>query len=312
MTSDSKKRPIHVIGVPLDLGAGRRGVDMGPSALRLAGLDQKIEELGYEIHDVGDLDVVIPEMDDIKVGDSDQKLRYAEPILETSVRLAQTVRKTLDDGCLPLILGGDHSIAIGSIAGSASYFKARNERMGVVWLDAHADMNTADTTPSGNIHGMSLAFSMGLGDERFANVCGFAPKLDPRHVALVGIRDIDELEANCVRDSGMFVATMRDLDERGIRDVMKQAIQIAAHGTAGVHVQLDMDMVDPEDAPGTGTPVRGGVTYREAHLAMEMLADCKAVRAIDIVEVNPILDERNRTAQLGVELVLSMLGKRIL
>ena len=211
-----------------------------------------------------------------------------------------------------MVLGGDHSIAVGSLAGSAAYFGGRGQRLGVVWLDAHADYNTAETTPSGNIHGMCLAISLGLGDSRLTEIAGPAPKLDARHVALVGTRDLDPAERDCLSASDVTVHTMRKIDELGIREVMRRAIDIAAHGTAGVHVQLDMDVIDPEDAPGTGTPVRGGMTYREVHLAMEMLADSGAVRALDVVEVNPILDERNRTAELALELIQSALGKRIL
>lgn len=301
-------KPLRIIGVPLDLGAGRRGVDMGPSALRVAGLEQKLEGLGYTVLDAGDLDVTIPETQPFGL----ERLRYAEPILKVSETLSAAVREALEAGQLPLVLGGDHSIAIGSLAGSAAYFAARRERIGVVWLDAHGDINTPQTTPSGNIHGMCLAISLGMGDERFTNLGGMSPKLDARHVAVVGVRDIDRGEQEAFRRSGVTVFTMRDLDELGAREVMRRAIEIAARGTGGIHVQLDMDVIDPEDAPGTGTPVRGGMTYREAHLAMEMLADSKAVRALDIVEINPVLDERNMTAELGIELLLSALGKRIL
>lgn len=299
---------IRIIGVPLDLGAGRRGVDMGPSALRVAGLEQKLETLGYEVEDSGDLDVEIPETQVV----GQERLRFADPILKSSTELARQVRAALDEGALPLVLGGDHSIAIGSIAGSSDYFAAKNERLGVVWLDAHGDMNTPETTPSGNIHGMCLAISMGLGDARFTKLGGHGPKLDGRHVAVVATRDLDPGERDNFRKTGAMVFTMREIDEMGVSEVMRRAIEIASRGTGGIHVQLDMDAIDPEDAPGTGTPVRGGMTYREAHLAMEMLSDSRAVRAIDIVEVNPVLDEHNRTAELGVELLASALGKRIL
>lgn len=302
------RRSVRIIGVPLDLGAGRRGVDMGPSALRVAGMEQKIEQLGYEVEDSGDLDVTIPETQPF----GHERLRFAEPILASSVVLSTAVRAALDDGCLPLVLGGDHSIAIGSIAGSSSYFTAKGERMGIVWLDAHGDINTPDTTPSGNIHGMCLAISVGMGDTRFTKLGGACPKVDGRHVAVVGARDLDPGERDNFRKTGIQVFTMREIDELGAREVMRRAIEVASRGTGGIHVQFDMDVIDPEDAPGTGTPVRGGMTYREAHLAMEMLADSGAVRAIDVVEVNPVLDEHNRTAELAVELLLSALGKRIL
>lgn len=300
--------PIRIIGVPLDLGSGRRGVDMGPSALRVAGLEAHLESLGYVVEDAGDLDVCIPETQPF----GQERLRYAEPILQTSLALADAVRSTLDAGRIPLVLGGDHGIAIGSIAGSAAYFRGRNQRLGVVWLDAHGDMNTPETTPSGNIHGMGLAIALGLGDPRFTTLAGQAPKLDARHVAVVGVRDLDPGERDHFRRTNVSVFTMREIDELGVREVMRRAIDIAARDTAGIHVQFDMDVIDPEDAPGTGTPVRGGMTYREAHLAMELLADSAAIRAVDLVEINPVLNERNRTAELGLELLLSVLGKRIL
>ena len=299
---------IRIIGVPLDLGAGRRGVDMGPSALRVAGLQPKIEQLGLAVEDSGDLDVTIPETQPF----GQERLRFAEPILALSGVLATAVRGALADGCLPLVLGGDHSIAIGSVAGSSAHFTGKGERLGVVWLDAHGDINTPETTPSGNIHGMGLAILVGMGDSRFTRLGGAAPMLDGRHVAVVGARDLDPGERDNFRRTGIQVFTMRDIDEFGAREIMRRAIEVASRGTAGIHVQLDMDVIDPEDAPGTGTPVRGGMTYREAHLAMEMLADSGAVRAIDLVEVNPILDVHNRTAELAVELLLSALGKTIL
>lgn len=309
---ETRSSRIRIIGVPLDLGAGRRGVDMGPSALRVAGLDTRLEGLGYDVEDYGDLDVAIPEQEEVKSADRDRRMRYAAAILESSERLARVVRSALEDNRLPLVLGGDHSIAIGSIAGAAGWYRDRGQRLGMVWLDAHGDMNTPDSTPSGNIHGMCLAISCGLGDPRFTGVAGPAPKVDPKHVALVGARDLDPGERDNFRKLGATVFTMRDLDELGAREVMRRAIEIATRDTAGIHVQFDMDVIDPEDAPGTGTPVRGGLTYREAHLAMEMLADTGAVRALDLVEINPVLDERNRTAELGTELILSALGKRII
>jgi len=312
MQMNAKPPRIRIIGVPLDLGAGRRGVDMGPSALRVAGLDKRLEQMGCDVEDSGDLDVVIPEQEEVKTADRDRRMRYADAILQSSEALAGAVRTALDEGFMPLALGGDHSIAIGTVAGASAYFQARGESIGVVWLDAHGDMNTPESTPSGNIHGMGLAISCGLGDPRFTHLAGFAPKVDPRRVALVGARDLDPGERDHCRSLGVTVFTMRDLDELGAREVMRRAIEVAGKGAAGIHVQLDMDVIDPEDAPGTGTPVRGGLTYREAHLAMELLADSRIVRALDIVEINPVLDEHNRTAELGTELVLSALGKRII
>jgi len=300
--------PIRIIGVPLDLGSGRRGVDMGPSAVRVAGLQARLAALGRDVEDQGDVAVGIPETS--AVGSS--KLRFAEAVLGTAAAVAQAVASTLGEGRLPLILGGDHSIAIGSVAGSTRHFAAAGQRLGVVWLDAHGDLNTPETSPSGNIHGMSLAVLLGHGDRRLTELAGPAPKLDPRHMAIVGVRDLDAGERALAHRLGLTVFTMREIDELGVREVMRRAIDKAAADTAGIHVQLDMDVLDPSDAPGTGTPVRGGLSYREAHLAMELLSDSRAVRAADMVEINPILDERNCTAELGLELMLSLMGKRIL
>ncbi len=303
-----QQKRLRIIGVPVDLGAGRRGVDMGPSALRVAEIDRLVAELGYEVDDVGDINVTVPE----SVPYGQAQLRFAEGILATSRALAQLVREALDDGWLPLVLGGDHSIAIGSVAGSAAHFAAKGEKLGLVWLDAHADINTTATTPSGNIHGMGLAINLGLGDERFTSIGRAGAKVNGRHVALVGVRDLDAGERQHLHDTGVHVFTIRDIDERGMRHVMEDAIRVASAGTHGVHIQLDVDVLDPEEAPGTGTPVHGGLTYREAHLAMEMLADAGNVVALDVVEINPILGTRNETAELAVELALSALGKRIL
>lgn len=301
-------RGVRIIGVPLDLGAGRRGVDMGPSAIRVADIEPAIERLGITVEDVGDLAVTVPET----VAFGSPNLRFIEGVIAVNALLAAAVQTALDDGCLPIVLGGDHSIAIGSLAGSTAHFAKRGERLGVIWLDAHGDMNTPETTPSGNIHGMCLAVSLGMGDERLVNLHRPGPKLDPRHVALVGIRDVDPGERENLRRAGVRVFTIRDVDERGMAAVMREAIAIASDGTSGIHLQLDMDVLDPEEAPGTGTPVWGGISYREAHLAMEMLADHGRLRVIDVVEINPILGQRNETAEVAVELVTSALGKRIL
>ncbi|MFO0973834.1 MAG: arginase [Phycisphaerae bacterium] len=306
--AQTQRKRVRILGAPLDLGSGRRGVDMGPSAVRVAGLERQLELLGQDVEDYGDIDVEIPETQSV----GDPRLRYADVILKVVESVARVTQQALDDDRFPLMLGGDHSIAIGSVAGSAAHFRERKQGLGVIWFDAHGDMNTAETTPSGNIHGMSLAILCGLGDPRFTELLGFCPKVRPDHVAIVGVRDIDAGERDNLRRSGVRVFTMRDVDELGIREVMSRAITVASRDTEGIHLQFDTDALDPAFAPGTGTPVRGGISYREAHLAMEMLHDSKAVRAVDLVEVNPVLDERNRTAELGVELILSLFGKSIL
>ena len=303
-----KTNSVCIFGVPIDLGAGRRGVDMGPSAIRVADIDPRLENLGFDVEDCGDLDVMIPETQ--KTGR--ENLRFKDPILATCRALMATVKDTLARDRFPLVLGGDHSLAIGSIAGVAEHFHERDENIGVIWFDAHGDFNTPETTPSGNIHGMSLAVSAGLGDPDLVGLGGRSPKVNADNIVLVGIRDLDEREREVIRESGVTAFTMRDLDERGMRRVFEDAIQIAGRGTAGVHLSLDLDVVDPQYAPGTGTPVPGGVSYREAHLAMEMLGDGANIVSMDVVEVNPVLDTQNQTAKLAVELALSLMGKRIL
>lgn len=303
-----KKQNLGIIGVPIDLGAGRRGVDMGPSAIRIADLERKLEELGHKVVDYGDLDVMIPETQKVGTG----KLRYKQAILAACTELMNTVEKCLEEGRMPIVLGGDHSITIGSLAGSAGWFARRDEALGLVWFDAHGDANTPETTPSGNIHGMSLAVSLGFGDHELVHLGGRAPKVQARNTVLIGIRDVDALERDFLKKSGVTCYTMRDLDERGMRDVLDEAIRLASDGTAGIHLSFDLDVLDPEDAPGTGTPVWGGVSYREAHLAMEMLADRANIVSMDLVEVNPVLDTENMTGQLAAELAQSALGKTIL
>ncbi|MEK7751338.1 MAG: arginase [Acidobacteriota bacterium] len=299
---------IAIIGAPLDLGAGRRGVDMGPSALRVANLDERLRALGYTVRDLGNIAVDQPES--IAVGH--ESARYLAEIARASMRLAGMVGKAAAGGATPLVLGGDHSVAIGTLSGMSRWLRRRKSSLGLIWIDAHADMNTPDSSPSGNVHGMPLACVVGLGPEELTGLYGFAPKVDPRNVALVGIRDVDQLERPHVKNSGVRAFTMRDIDERGMRAVIQEAIQIAGAGTAGFHVSFDMDAVDPREAPGVGTPVRGGISYREAHLAMEMVCDSGKLLSMEIVEVNPVIDEVNRTAELAVELVLSAMGKRIL
>jgi arginase len=300
-------RFIEVIGVPVDLGAGRRGVDMGPSAIRVADLETRLEQLGHQVEDFGDLDVMIPETQQVGEG----KLRYKEPILAMCDQLREAVAKALERGRLPLVLGGDHSIAIGSIAGSTGFYARDRRTLGLIWFDAHGDANTPETTPSGNIHGMSLAISLGLGDPELVKLGGRTPKVQARNVALIGLRDVDPGERETLKRSGVHVYTMRDVDERGMGDVVDEAVRLASDGTDGIHLSFDLDVVDPEDAPGTGTPVWGGITYREAHLAMELLNDRAEIVAIDLVEVNPVLDTQNMTGVLAAELAQSALGKRI-
>lgn len=302
------KRWIEIIGVPVDLGAGRRGVDMGPSAIRIADLEARLESLGHRVSDYGDVDVMIPETQEVGAG----TLRYKPAILAACEALRREVERSLDEGRLPLVLGGDHSIAIGSVAGSASHYARRGESLGLLWFDAHGDSNTPETTPSGNVHGMSLAISLGLGDPDLVRLGGRSPKVLPERTALIGVRDLDPGERDLLKRSGVAVYTIRDLDERGMRDVLNDALRVAGNGTAGIHLSFDLDVVDPEDAPGTGTPVMGGITYREAHLAMEMLGDRANVVAVDFVEVNPVLDSGNVTGRLTVELAQSLFGKRIL
>ena len=299
---------IAVIGVPLDLGAGRRGVDMGPSAIRVANLHARLASLGYQVEDLGNLPVHQPES--LPAGPA--RSRYLPQIAETCRRLASAVEKAAAQGKAPLVLGGDHSVAVGTISGMSHYLRRKKQSLGLIWIDAHADMNTPRTSPSGNVHGMPLACVIGQGPRDLTHIYGYAPKVDPANVALVGVREVDQLEKPHVKHSGVRAFTMRDIDERGLRAVMEEAIQIASAGTGGFHVSLDMDAVDPREAPGVGTPVRGGITYREAHLAMEILCDAGSMTSMDVVEVNPVIDEANRTAILAVELVMSAMGKRIL
>ncbi|AYO31847.1 arginase [Biomaibacter acetigenes] len=295
---------VRIIGVPMDLGADRRGVDMGPSAIRYAHLQQRLEENGIIVEDGGNIEVPNPESRKIK----DEKLKYLHEIVESSERTADAVSGAIEDGFKPLVLGGDHSIALGSVTGVSRVLK----KIGLIWIDAHGDFNTQDTTPSGNIHGMILAASLGLGHEALTNVGGFSPKVLPENTVLIGVRSIDRDEKRLIRESGINVFTMNDIDQCGMRNVMKKAIKLAGGGTAGVHLSFDMDVLDPMVAPGVGTPVRGGITYREAALAMEMLAESGIIRSLEFVEVNPILDRGNETAKVAVGLIASALGEEIL
>jgi arginase len=299
---------IAIIGAPLDLGAGRRGVDMGPSAVRVANLNGRLAELGYQVVDLGNVPVIQRESQ----GEVDSRAKYLPQIAETCTLVAQMVDEALGSGKFPLVLGGDHSIAVGAVSGASQYFHRRGEKLGLIWIDAHTDMNTPESSPSGNVHGMPLACCIGQGPLELTNIFGFSPKVDPANVALVGIRSVDGQERDIVQRSGVHAFTMRDIDERGMRSVFEEAIRVASDGTAGFHVSLDMDAVDPREAPGVGTPVQGGITYREAHLAMEMLGDAGRMTSMEVVEVNPVIDDANRTAILAVELVMSAMGKRIL
>lgn len=294
---------IAMIGMPIDLGAGRRGVDMGPSAMRYTGLRQRLAALGHHVRELGNLPAPMEETCDPPA--PGEKLRYLEPIAAICATLADAVAGAVERGQLPLVLGGDHSLAIGSVSGSA-----RGRRLGLIWIDAHADYNTADTTISGNIHGMPVAALTGRGHPALTGLAGRSPAIRPEHVALVGIRDLDPLERDALRASSIHTYSMHEIDRRGMAAVIEEAIAVISAGTEGFHLSFDLDVVDPREAPGVGTPVFGGISRREAHLAMELLASSGGIRSIDMVEVNPILDERNATAELAVELALSALGKR--
>lgn len=298
-------RYIAIIGAPVDLGAGRRGVDMGPSAIRYAGLCERLTALGHRVDDLGNL--LAPLAETCAPPSVGEKLRYLEPIIALNRALAARVGEVVASGGLPLVLGGDHSIALGSVAGSA-----RGRQLGLLWVDAHADFNTAETTPSGNIHGMALAALTGRGDAALTGLGAALPIVAAECVALVGVRDLDELEREALRSSGVRAFTMHDIDRRGMANVLDEALAVVARASDGIHLSLDLDALDPREVPGVGTPVPGGISYREAHLAMELVAQTGLLQSLDLVEVNPILDERNATAELAVELALSALGKRIL
>lgn len=295
---------IRMIGAPMDLGADRRGVDIGTSAIRYADINDRLRTLGHSVKDMGNL--LIPQPESQPLGNP--KLKYLEPIVRVSEELANIVTSILQEGEFPLILGGDHSIALGSVSGVAKVHK----NIGVIWIDAHADFNTNQTTPSGNIHGMILSALAGIGHSSLTNVGGWQPKIHTESIVVVGARDLDSGEQALLREHSIHVFTMSEIDQLGISEVMRQALTIAGDHNDGIHLSLDMDVLDPKEAPGVGTPVRGGLTYREAHLAMELIADSGKLISMDVVEVNPILDRENATALLAVELVLSALGKKIL
>lgn len=309
MPLQKPKRRIRIIGAPLDLGAGHRGVDMGPSAFRVAGIHQAVRELGIQVEDFGDIEAEVAETRE----PGNPKLKYLKEIRATCVTLRNVVTKTMDEGVMPVVLGGDHSIAMGTIAGVSRHFRKKQHRAGLVWLDAHADANTEHTSPTGNIHGMPMAVCLGLGPKDLLSIHQSpGPMIDGERAAIIGLRSVDIKErANVVR-VGIGAFTMRHIDERGMRAVMEAAIKRAMNGTGGIHVSIDLDAVDPDEAPGVGTPSPGGISYREMHLAMEMLADTNRVCSVELVEVNPILDRANQTAKLGIELLCSLLGKKIL
>ncbi len=302
------KQRIRLMGVPMDLGADRRGVDMGPSGIRIAGVAAALRALGHAVIDAGDVPVPAPETRD----PGDVKAKYLEEIRIACDRLREQVRDALDDGEVPVVMGGDHSIAIGTVAGVAEHFRSRSERVGVIWVDAHADMNTPDSSPTGNVHGMPLSTLLGFGARSLVELGGFHPKVEPRHVALIGIRNLDDTEKEIVRRSGVHAYTMREIDERGMGKVVEEAIARVGDGTAGFHVSFDLDGMDPLDAPGVGTPVRGGIDWREANLLMEIVHDNGRMVSAEVTELNPILDVRNQSGLVAVDLLCSAFGKSIL
>lgn len=302
------RRRVSIIGVPCGFGASIAGVDLGPAAMRVARLRQRIAQLGYEVRDLGDMRLESPDTQP----PPQEKTKYLKEITAACTQLAADVKASLADGELPVVLGGDHSIAIGSVAGVASFYREQEKPVGLIWFDAHADMNTPESSPSGNIHGMPLSALLGFGAPELTGIEGFSPKLDPRYCAHIGARDIDPGERELIRRLGLRFFTMREIDERGMGTCVDEAIHIAAQAPAGYHVTLDVDALDPGDAPGSGTVVRGGLTYREAHLAMEKIAEAGGMLSLEVVEINTALDVNNKTAELGVELILSALGKTIL
>lgn len=304
----TSQRTVRIIGVPLDLGASRRGTDVGPSALRIAGLGNALRRMGYEV--ALEEDIPAPAMETRR--SEDKQARYKPQILDVCTRLAKRVKEVMDADDFPLVLGGDHSIAMGTVAGTAAHCRDQNQSIGLIWFDAHGDMNVPGVSPSGNIHGMPLAHLLGKGDDDLKNILGFCPKVKPENVALIGIRAIDAGERKIIRDSGIHAFTMREIDEHGMATVARRALEIVNDGTAGFHVSFDVDGCDPTVIPGSGTLVPGGVSFREAHLLMEYVADSGRLLSLEIVELNPFLDERNISARRALELILSAMGKSIL
>lgn len=296
---------ISIIGVPMDLGQNRRGVDMGPSVIRYAGIEERLKNLGYEVKDRGNIGIGRPPQLDVK---NEDNLKDLEVVVEANQSLEEKVSEVIGEGDFPLILGGDHSIAIGTLAGVAN--KADN--LGVIWYDAHGDLNTGETSPSGNIHGMPLAVSLGIGHPLLTEIGGYAPKIKPENVVIIGARSLDEGERKLIKEKGIKVYTMHEIDRMGMSKVMEEAIEHVSKNTDAVHLSLDLDALDPHDAPGVGTPVIGGPSYRETHLAMEMLAEKDIITSAEFVEVNPILDNKNQTAEAAVGLVGSLFGEKLL
>jgi arginase len=303
-----KKETVSIIGFPMDLGAGRRGVDMGPSALRIAGLQKKLERLGYKVKDHGDIKIEIMERQKVQ----NPKLKYLNEILKTSKTLAAKVETVLNEKEFPLCIGGDHSMALGTIAGIASHCKRIKLNLGVIWVDAHTDMNTEETSPSGNIHGMPLAASLGMGNRKLVELYGISPKLKPENCMLIGIRSIDEAEKLNIKKLKIPVSTMADIDKTGVYRIIVKALKHFRNNVDHIHVSFDVDSVDPTVAPGVGTPVPGGLSYREAHLIMETIAECGCMSSLEITEVNPIIDHKNKTAVFTADLIASSMGQRIL
>ncbi len=303
-----KPTRVRMIGFPIDLGADRRGVDMGPSALRIADIDKKLEALGYTVIDEGDIPVRNIEVQEM----ADVKLKYLPEIAEMSAVLASRVESVLDDGDFPLILGGDHSMSIGSLAGIGAHCAKHKKTLGVIWIDAHADMNTAETTPSGNIHGMPVSVALGIGHPSLTSIGGNFPKLDPRNLAIVGLRSIDPGERELIKELGVAAYTMFDVDKLGMYEIASRVLEDMARSVDHLHISFDVDGVDPSFAPGVGTPVPGGLSFRETHLFMEMISQVEAYASLEVAEVNPILDVRNSTAEFASDVVSSSMGKRIL
>jgi arginase len=299
------KNHISIIGVPMDLGQSRRGVDMGPSAIRYAGVVERLEKLNYQVHDKGDIEIGRPGMDEAV---SDGNLKFLKAVSDANAKLSSAVNDVVESGSFPLVFGGDHSIAIGTLAGISKHY----QNLGVIWYDAHGDLNTAETSPSGNIHGMPLAVSLGIGHPALTNIAGYSPKVKPENIVIIGARSLDEGERELIREKGIKVYTMHEIDRLGMTKVMEEAVEYLKGRTDGVHLSLDLDGLDPSDAPGVGTPVLGGISYRESHLAMEILEESKIITSAEFVEVNPILDEKNKTATVAVALMGSLFGEKLL
>ena len=301
-------RIVHIHGVPLDLGGGRRGVDMGPSAVRIAGLGERLTAMGCVVVDKGNLETPIPET---RI-ERDPKKKYVREIARVCQKLYHQVRASLEEGAIPVVLGGDHSLAAGSVGATADAAAVTGADIGVLWIDAHGDMNTPASTSSGNVHGMPLAALLGPEPAELSRIGTRSPKIRADKTVLIGIRNLDALERERILEAKVHVFTMKDIDRDGIASVMERALAIAGQDTAGIHVSFDLDVCDPGIAPGVGTPVKGGLDYREAHMVMEMIADSGKLLALDLVEINPILDAQNQTATLGTELALSAFGQRII